>query len=331
MLLSLIIITLFVGCSAMEKLKFSDMIKEQESQPSDRYFQDIFNNLIEKIPDLATEKYSQILFDFLGGSRSPSHLDPPFCWYVEVALDQTTIAQFECKSYWYAKDCRLKSVNGEDFGGEVQLDIHDKGQRLKINVQALYVAEYRPFVSGKLILNLVKKLTDVHPGAIATLDDVSNVKLLSLMTTGKSYYEHMGFHYVHKDGTKIIKERKNYQKFNINASIFLACIWKKLNEQMWITSGSFVIDRHLKKGILEALETQIGSEIYQLEDFWNIYRNVMKRVDFYALQEKFGFDEDLQRHAKIYCFTRFFRECLQEQIAKDIRLEFSMYEQMRYP
>jgi predicted acetyltransferase len=75
----------------------------------------------------------------------------------------------------------------------------------------------------------------------------------------------------------------------------------------------------------------MGPENCQLEDFWKIYRNVLKKVDFYVLQKKFGFDEFLQRHAKTNCFTDCLSECLQEQIGKNVRFEFSMYNKMSYP
>merc|ERR1712098_1028715 len=141
----------------------------------------------------------------------------------------------------------------------------------------------------------------------------------------------MGFHYVHKDGTKMTAGRENFQKTEIDVLMFLECILQKLNQRMQMYAESFLFDEtfyKIKGEIVDALRAEIGSENRKLEDFWKIYRNVMKSVDFHALQETLQFDENLQQDSKTYFFTRYFRECLQEQITTS---EFSAYDSMRYP
>merc|ERR1712098_159068 len=138
----------------------------------------------------------------------------------------------------------------------------------------------------------------------------------------------MGFHYVYKDGTRMTKERKNFQQSEVNVMMFLNCVLQKLNQRMNMCAKSFLFDQHLKTGIVNALRAEVGSANRKLEDFWKIYRNVMKNVDFHAFQEKFKFCEHLQRYSKTYFFTQYFRECLQQQI---ITSEFSAFNRMSYP
>merc|ERR1712098_700104 len=105
-----------------------------------------------------------------------------------------------------------------------------------------------------------------------------------------------------------------------------------LDERMQVRTESFLFDEHLKREILQTLRKEVGQGSLQLEDFWNIYKNVMKSVDFYALKEKFGFDEHLQRYSKSYFFPRYLRECLQEQIIRDEGIfALSTLERMSYP
>merc|ERR1712000_782917 len=97
--------------------------------------------------------------------------------------------------------------------------------------------------------------------------------------------------------------------------------------------GSFLFDRRLKQAILDALGKDGVEGSRQLGEFWKVYRNVMKSVDFYALKRKYGFNDYLQRYAKNYFFTRYLQECLQEQMyfftCKEI-FAFSTLE-MSYP
>merc|ERR1712098_240463 len=114
----------------------------------------------------------------------------------------------------------------------------------------------------------------------------------------------------------------------------LNCVSQRLNERMKVRSQSFLFDENLKEAILKVLKAEIGPKNRQLEDFWEMYRNVIKRVDFYALLEEFDFEEYLQRYAKTYFFTRYLRECLQEQIIKDEKLlgfGFGLLDRMIYP
>merc|ERR1712098_151834 len=210
-----------------------------------------------------------------------------------------------------------KTVNGEAFDGNVHLHFYEyENKATKIYIRSLYVADYSPRISGKLVVNLVKKMTDSQPNVIATLDDVSNVKLLALMTTGKSYYEHLGFHY-HSE-----IERKNFQKAEIDVIQLLSCVSKWMEAPMQVGRFSFLFDEHLKRGLLGALRTEVGHGIRMLKDFWRIYRNVIKNVDFIG--------EYLQRCAKTYFFTKYLRKCLGDQIDEEIS-EFSKLERMSYP
>lgn len=220
-------------------------------------------------------------------------------------------------------------MNGEAFDGNVHLHFYEYDTQpltkpTKIYIRSLYVADYLPRISGKLIVDLVKKMTDSQTNVIASLDDVSNVKFLALMTTGKSYYEHLGFHY----NSEIA--RKNFQKFEIDAILLLTCVSKRMEVPMQVGRFSFVFDEHLKRGLLGALRTEVGHGIRLLEDFWRIYRNVMKNVDFHDLLKTFNFDEHLQRCAKTYFFTKHLRKCLREQIEDEI-FEFSRFDRMSYP
>merc|ERR1712098_20669 len=152
-----------------------------------------------------------------------------------------------------------KKINGEKFDGDVQFAFYEykkfRNPHVKIDIRSLYVADHTPRVSGNLILNFVKKMTNSVPNAIATLEDASNVKVLALMTTGMSYYEHMGFHYVHsdgtyyvhRDGTRIKPKRNNFQKRKINATLLLSCISQKLDDRMQDSSD---FDKLVKQAIL---------------------------------------------------------------------------------
>merc|ERR1712098_614833 len=116
-----------------------------------------------------------------------------------------------------------------------------------------------------------------------------------------------------------------------NVMTFLNCVLQKLNQRMETCIGSFLFDEHLKEGIADALRAEVGLENRSLEDFWKIYRNVIKTVDFHSLQEKYKFDEHLQRCAKTNGFTKYFRRCLQEQILSPMSSEFSTLNRMSYP
>merc|ERR1712098_174639 len=184
--------------------------------------------------------------------------------------------------------------------------------------------------SGKQIINLVQKMVDSRPNAIAVLDDVSNVKELALITTGKSYYEHFGFHY------KISRERKNFQKAKINGLLFLHCVTQRMKKPMELGSNSFEFDEHLKRRLLGALRSAIGYDFRRVEEFWGIYRKVMKRAEFHELrklyqeaQKTYHFEQHLQRSAKTYFFTTYVYECLQEQISE--KIDFSDLDRMSYP
>merc|ERR1712098_876675 len=66
----------------------------------------------------------------------------------------------------------------------------------------------------------------------------------ALMTTGKSYYEHLGFHY------RSEIERKNFQKVEIDAILLFSCLSKRMEDPMQVGRHSFVFDVHLKRGLL---------------------------------------------------------------------------------
>jgi hypothetical protein len=131
----------------------------------------------------------------------------------------------------------------------------------------------------------------------------------------------MGFHYVVRDGTRIIQERNNFQKRKINENLLLSCISQKLDDRMQDRNNSTPLDKIRKQAILEAFRREVGQDSRQLGDFWKVYRNVMKSVDFYALKEVFDFAE--------FRTTRYLRECLQEQI-KGI-FGFNTLNRMSYP
>merc|ERR1712098_485949 len=127
----------------------------------------------------------------------------------------------------------------------------------------------------------------------------------------------MGFEYVYRDGTRMTQQRDNFQSTMINATSLVTCVTDKLDERMMVHMTSFFFDRRLKQAVLEALRKEIGRESRQLGEFWRVYRNVMKSIDFYALKEKYDFDDYLQRYSKNIFFTRYLRECLQQQIITD--------------
>jgi len=153
------------------------------------------------------------------------------------------------------------------------------------------------------------------------------------LTTKESYYEHLGFHYVNTDGTRMTQERRLLLlnlKTKIEASVLLSCVSRKLDARALIRSQSILVDEQrvrnesIKQGLLGALGTKVGQGSRNLEDFWKIYRNVLKSDEFYALQETFNF--------KKHIFTRFLRECLLEQINIDEKIfGFSEFDRMRYP
>jgi hypothetical protein len=200
-------------------------------------------------------------------------MDPQRSWNVDVALDHMTIAKFECKICGNYKCCTLKKVNGEYFDGNVRFFLYEYDEKarasVKIAIRSLYVSDHTNRVSGSLILNLVKKMVhSLEPHIVATLEDASNVKVLALLTTGRSYYEHMGFQYVHRDGTRIQQERNDFQRRNINATLLLSCLSQKL--ELWSTLTL------AKQVILGAFITEVGQGSRELGDFWKVYRNVMK-------------------------------------------------------
>lgn len=316
-MLILFAIIVSFGVRAMENSELPQLKTKEIETQAHEFFRVIFSELVERTADLEKEKYSKILYDFL----NPSSI----YWRVKVALNRITVATFECEWIGPVKSCRLKTVNGETFYGDVHLHFYEYDTKpTKIYIRSLYVAEYLPRISGKLIVDLVKKMTDSQPNVIASLDDVSNVKILALMTTGKSYYEHLGFHY-HSE-----IERKNFQKVEIDTILLFSCLSKRMEVPMQVGRYSFVFDVHLKRGLLDALRTEIGHGIRLMEDFWRIYRSVIKSVDFHDLLKSFDFDEHLQRCAKTYFFTKYLRKCLQEQMDEDT-FEFSKLDRMSYP
>lgn len=147
LLLFFVIIALFGKMCAMEKSQLTHMqIKDRK----------MLNKVAEKIPDLEKEKYSNILLDFLGPYKPFLAMDLLFVWYVEVPLDQITVAKFECKSCGNYKYCELKHVNGAKFDGVVQFHFYEYDKKygsphVKIHVNSLHVADYTPQISGSLI------------------------------------------------------------------------------------------------------------------------------------------------------------------------------------
>jgi len=96
-----------------------------------------------------------------------------------------------------------------------------------------------------------------------------------------------------------------------------------LDQDDWRRDSIFS-HRVLKQTILGAFKREIGQGSRQLGDFWKVYRNVMKRIDFDALKEIFDFGE--------FTTTRCLCECLQEQVEGILYMMkiFTLYEMM-YP
>jgi hypothetical protein len=200
--------------------------------------------------------------------------------------------------------------------------------------EGLYVEDFKPTISGGTVLQFVKDIASKWPGSVIYLEDLSNVKNLALLTTGKTYYEYQKFQF--KDSEEKIvsleKIKRRYMEYWKNQEIkgleFKDCLREKMDEEVEGNREYIRFNENFKSALLGLVEVK---ETQQVADFWKIYRNAVKTFKIHELREKHGFDLNRNRLAKQNYFAKYNFDCLAQQIPGSSQLFARLPEYMEYP
>jgi hypothetical protein len=233
------------------------------------------------------------------------------------------------------------------FEGIVDFYYYYKENSPRLYLISVYTADYKPSISGVHILEYMKNIhnaledSGTKKNVILTLTDISNIKILSMLFDGLSFYQKHGFQYI--DNTKLndleITSTKFEEKCRTRDSEGQIQLLENLKDKaINIKSLEECMIQHddhtSSKDVLAAIQVDLikiflskitGKASVTVKDLWNISAEIRrKEIDVlfpksYQLSDHSDVRNN-ERYAKMY-FPKILGECIVELKKQEISKE----------